>query len=397
MLYFSLSINISTKIKIMKALCILFVFSLTAFISLKAQNGADFVLTKSNEKISGEIFQPNNFLKEVQLKKTGEDNFITYAAADIKGYEYKQVYYASCDIKEEGGSLFLIEAVSGTANLYSFPINHKYYIEKNGTFYVIEKNDRVINGKFMEDRRFIGVLRVLFNDCNTIVDKLEKVKFSTESLTQITQTYNTCRDPNLIYQKAAKPAGNVKIAAYAGAAFNKGKLSNVSYSSFKYADYSGGYTAGIRFRLNTFIVPNLYVIPGIGITNKKAGLTEFYSLDNIRSTIDYTCIQAPLKLSYIFSSKEAAPYLTAGVIFSFSLKNETVTQQLYASTQTVVVEDKRHLDNLYESGALVGFGFQFNQLKKMLPFLEYQLEKTWLANSGRWTFTTQSILLGVHF
>ncbi|MBK8566500.1 MAG: hypothetical protein IPN76_25030 [Saprospiraceae bacterium] len=190
----------------MKTPFITVLYLLVQATTLLAQGASDFILTKSGEQLAGEVFQPINPLREVHFKPIGSDKFQTYSAGELRGYQFKQHFFTACDIPAEGGSVFLLTLVNGTANLYGLPNKNTYYVEKNGTFHRLERKDRMIEDKLMEDHRYAGILKSLFADC-ALPDKIyEQMKFSPKSLIDATQRYNTCRDPNLNYAEKRKKA-----------------------------------------------------------------------------------------------------------------------------------------------------------------------------------------------
>ncbi len=362
-----------------------------------SQQSADYVLAKTGEKIEGKIFQPINALKEVQLKKAGDSGYTTYSATDIQGYAFGDKFYSACEVKEGEGKLFLLTLVNGSATLYLLVIQNIYYVEKDGRFHAITKKDKVIGGKFMEDRRFEGTLRALFNDCKLPDESFKNVKFTESSLRAIVQEYNVCRDPSLTYKEAQKATNLIKFGAFAGIGSTKGELYNFISPDITYDGNKLGYVAGLELILSHPSLPSLVIRPGIGITRKKAGLIEQYSQDNTIITIDYTGLQLPVKFSYFFANKTVSPYLTAGAAFSLPLHNESVNRQIHTSSGNVVAEEKMKLKGIYEVGAIAAIGLQLQKTERMQPFVEYQLDKTWLAKSGRWSFLTHYVMLGVRF
>ncbi len=383
----------------MKTLFITVLYLLAHAATLSAQGGSDFILIKSGEQLAGEVFQPINQLREVHFKPTGSDKFQTYSAGDLKGYQFEQQFYTACNIPAEGGSVFLLTLVNGAANLYSMRTKNTFYIEKDGVYHLLERNDRMVDGKQMEDRRHKGVLKALFADCSLPERVFEHLRLSTESLSKATQQYNTCRDPQMVYQQVEKIINPVKIGLAGGAAYSK-TVPNEEYSEFTSdkKGYTGGYAASIDLTLSHSIAPGFYLRPGIGIAKKHGGFTETFSQDIATTTLKLSFLQIPVRVGYAFEGKKLSPFLSAGYVYSWAIEKEQLYERTYIQSGEVVESENIELPKTREDGFIGELGVEFKLSKKWRPFLVYQIDKT-VADftDGSKKFTTHKAMLGVRF
>lgn len=345
----------------------------------------------------GKVFQPINQLREVQLKKSGESHFQTFAASEVQSYRHKGNLYEAHEIQKGEGDVFLVVILKGAANLYTTSHDGAFYLEKDSAFYALAQKNRIVEGKFLEDRRFEGILRVVFNDCPLPSEAFAKVKLSERSLTELTKQYNLCREPETIYETERKPIRPIKFGVLAGPTLNRGTLINYLDHDLQYHKNKLSFAVGFEMLMNSAIVPNLYLRPSIGITRKQVGLTQTFSLDYVERTTDYTSLQAPVRLSYFIPGKTISPYFTGGVIFSIPLRTEVNVWQTRISTGEEVYRERYKLNKPYELGALAGAGLQLQTLEKLQPFLEYHYDKTWITRGGGWNFLTHNLMLGIRF
>lgn len=375
---------------------IIFFFS---FLS-QAQQGIDFIQLKTGEQLTGEIFQPTNAKKEVQFKRVGEANFTTYTTADIQGYQHHQNYYAACNIPEQGGSIFMQILVKGAANLYAVFQNDVFYIEKDGSFHLLERNDRIVNGKQMEDRRFAGILKALFKDCELPSGLFDKVRMSASSLMEITETYNTCRDPRAVYSKDKKKSGVVFGAGVAaGVNFNKIVPDEDDYTFLSETyGYQAGYAAALDVTMSGGFLGGFYLKPEVGLIKKQGGFSEKFSQDIEENRFDFGFVQLSFKAGYVLKGKKISPFISAGYLNSIPFQKEQTIVTTQISTNEVVSTEKITFKNSIETGFTADAGIEFNTPGKLRPFFMYEFEKSsvpFINSTGK--FTTHKAMLGIRF
>ncbi len=381
----------------MKTPFITVLLSIVIVATVHAQD--DFIVKKSGEKLTGEVYQPLNLLREVQFRANKGEKYQTYAAGDLKGYQFKQHYYATCEIQAEGGNVFLLTLVNGAANLYGVPAKDAFYVEKNGAYHLLEKKNRMVDGREMEDRRFMGTLKALFADCALPEKLFEQLKFSAESLSNATQQYNTCRDPKVVYTKVKKTITHLKLGMAGVVVFNKTEP-NENYSGFISNNYgiSTGYTAAVDITISHSFASGLFLRLGVAVAKKHGGFSESFSQDVATNSYNLSFLQLPLRLGYALDGKKIAPFLSMGYVFGLPLEKEHIYERRYISSGTVIISEKAELSKTKENGFTGEAGLEIKTKGRMRPFIVYQFESSKGAfNLGYGKFTTHKAMLGIRF
>ncbi len=362
--------------------------------AILTQGQTDFIVTNAGDTLFGEVFQPLNLLKNVQFKPGGGKDFQTYTSNEIREYRFGEDNYSACAITPETEMIFLISLVKGAANLYLKPTKSTFYMEKNGVFHVLEKNNRIIDGKELEDRRFAGILKALFNDCSLPEKRFEQLKFTDRYLSEITQEYNACRNPQQNYTKR-KFALKVDMIISTGVAFNKTALIADLPFLLKNDGFSAGYLAGIDAILSASVASRLHFRPGIMLTKKYGGYQEQFTLDNIFTEVRLSYLQFPLRLGYMFPGKKISFLLSAGYLYSYAVEKELTSKKVGILNGKVEYNVTSKLYDPSENGFIAGVGIQSSLFKKIHPIFEYQFDRTKVAYNDGYDLTTHKIVLGI--
>ncbi|MBI1227747.1 MAG: outer membrane beta-barrel protein [Bacteroidetes bacterium] len=378
------------------------VFLITFACLVNAQKDGDYIISKSNDTLFGEIFLPANTLREVQFRGGDSKKFTTYKPEEIIGYLYNGAFVKSCAIVQKGSSevdnLYLLSVVQGAASLYHVQNSQTFYLEKNGEFHLLEKKDRLIDGKQLDDRRFAGILKALFSDCTIPDKKYEEVQFTIQSLTELVKTYNKCRDPNISYKSGTgRSLFTFAFGVEAGVAMNQTTTNVKKLFPRKIDGYSVKYSVGVDVAMGSSILSNLHFRPGVYLTQKEGGYQEQFSQDYVLTHISFNYVQFPLRLEYVFVGKKISPMFSAGYLTSIAIKNEKEVTKIYRTSGQTYFQEKTELYKPYEGGFVGSAGVMLNVSKKLHPLLEYQFEKTKVAFDDGYVLTTHKLLLGVRF
>lgn len=378
------------------------IFMIILGFAANAQEKGDFIITKPGDTLYGEVFLPMNALREVQFKKSGDKNFNTYKPSDLVGYVYQNSFVKSCAISQKGSNvpdnMFLLSIVQGAVNLYHLQESKSFYLEKNGAFHLLEKNDRLIDGKLLDDRKFMGILKVLFSDCSTPEKKYEDLQFTIQSISDITKTYNKCRDPKISYKnKVSGSLFSFQFGVLAGLAANQTTTNGKRIFFLKNDKYKTAYTIGVELSVNSSFLSNFRLRPGVALTQKNGGFQERFSQDDVFTKVSLTYLQFPVRLEYIFQGKKISPMISGGFLTSLAIDNEKTVIRQFRTSGEVYSTEKTKLYKPTETGFVGSAGLQLNLSKKSHPFIEYQFEKTKVAFGDGYVLTTHKLMLGVRF
>jgi len=166
----------------MKFIYVLFLVLVGASSTMNAQIfKAGTVTNTNNQTIEGRI-AINNLEKTLLLKKDG--NTRTYSFNNITSATINGRLYSKIDF--ENNNYLAHQLVQGKASLFDLS-NASYLILKEGGL------GKFINLEGEENAQTPGVLAVLFNDCNSIRDAINKIdELNERSLKSIVLEYNNC-------------------------------------------------------------------------------------------------------------------------------------------------------------------------------------------------------------
>ena len=165
-----------------------------------------YIITHKNDTISGWIdFRTDAQNMSVCKFKTEESGKArSYLPGEIFGYRFDREgkFYVSRDItiNDLQRNVFLEYLVQGIRNLYyyidtstSMMGNQYYYFfedEAGNMIPVTKKPDEYINNKVQEDVRYVGMIKYLFQNQETILKKADKLRFNQKSMIHITKEYH---------------------------------------------------------------------------------------------------------------------------------------------------------------------------------------------------------------
>jgi hypothetical protein len=340
---------------------------------LPAQTVMDYIVTKDGDTLYGEIHRSVNLQHRVDFRTSDKSNFKAYKAEDIKAYQQGSDLYKSFELRlKEGGkeSTFLLQLVSGSINLYAYS-DVVFYAEKNGAFHILEKKDRIMDGKILDDRRFTGVLKVFFQDCGEWEERLSKVKFNEKDLSELVWSYNECKDPllkrNYEVRESAKLSIRPRIAA--GISYNRPKAKESPYQ--KYSGFSPGYCLVFGASIKPSQFSNFLLQPTVHFTKKKGSASGIYSFGDYEALF----IQPLVKMTYSFPLKFITLDFSAGGVYSIGVDRQ-------GSFAAISRNDR-------DIGLLAGGGLRLNAFETFQPLMEYQIE------GGQ--FLSHKLILGVEF
>ncbi len=340
---------------------------------VQAQLGLDYIVTNAGDTLYGEIHRTVNLQHRVDFRTSDKSNFKAYKAEEIKAYQIGSDLYKSFELRlKEGGkeSTFLLQLVSGAVNLYAYS-DVVFYAEKNGDLHILEKKDRIMDGKILDDRRFTGVLKVFFQDCGEWEERLSEVKFKEKDLSELVWSYNECKDPllkrNYEVRESAKLSISPRIAA--GISYNRPKAKERPGQT--YSGFSPGYCLVFGASIKPSQFSNFLLQPAVHVTKKKGSARGIYSFGDYEALF----IQPLVKMTYSIPLKLITLDFSAGGAYSLGVDKQ-------GSLATFGRVDK-------DIALIGGGGLRLNAFEKFQPLMEYQIEGD--------QFLSHKIILGVAF
>ncbi|MDF9801231.1 opacity protein-like surface antigen [Catalinimonas alkaloidigena] len=350
--------------------------------NFNAQEG--FYINLDNDTIHGKIRALNDLSEELHFRKESQKRFKVFAPTEIKEFGFKSGgHYVSKNIassEKKNVNLFLSRLFTGQVTLYQY--DDIFYVQKeNEELILLEQNNTVIDEKYVrEDKRYLGILRLLTLDCESVQKLIERVDFNADDLTDFFIAYHQCVAPeNESTQN--KRTLKVKKGIKAGASFSKVTSYRdgvtPSYPEFKAFNH---YTGGMY--LNLSYNDKISIQPEVLITKKESS--------NIYKQYSVVNLQLPISLYYTFPTGKTRPFLSVGYVFGKTLKDNIKDLRF----------DYKINNSKSEYGFRGGAGLLFPLSEKLDIGIEYTYERTLTNGRGydvQFGVNTNNIILCASF
>ena len=356
-----------------------------------------YIINIEGQKIDGYVnYKENSSIYEYcEFKRNLDDETIKYTPSSIKGYGFnKDKFFLSKNINSDLNQqrkMFLEVIISGIATLYKS--TGTYYLEKEGVFKelnneIVEytQNDNVFR---RPSKKYIGLLKVYFNDCEKIKRRVDATNYGEKSLGRIVNSYNECKGQKSIVYKEEKTWFNASFGAVVGISssslnyihkstevlyFTEKSNSSISYLFGGFAELNSprisekiSFYTGIFFSSNNFN------------TNMKSSNSSFNFISEVRTNLKQ--LKIPIGVRYTFPEKNFTPYFTFGISNYTNISSTTNWIRESEINNVVSISNKK-----YETGSLaVGYfgsiGIKKIITKKMSGFIDLVYENSTMSNS----------------
>ncbi|MEK7254253.1 MAG: outer membrane beta-barrel protein, partial [Bacteroidota bacterium] len=157
--------------------------------------------------------------------------------------------------------------------------------------------------------------------------------------------------------------------------------------------YSFGYTAGFNLEIGFKRASRFRLRPGIFLTSKKGKAKEEFTIVTRYTTYNLLYLQVPASFCYYFSHRDFSPFLSAGAVYGFALRNEINIRKVN-EVHGIHQEYTERIQKPEEVGFNFGAGLRFKLTHKIHPIFEYQYERTNTVNPA-YPLRMHKILLGI--
>jgi hypothetical protein len=202
-------------------------------ISLNAQTDfyPGFYITNQGDTIYGEIDNRGDIrnCRVCTFRLNENSEKISFEPGEIMAYRFSEdgKYYISKEVNilEENRMVFLEFLLDGISNLYYYRGEglDRYYLESKDGRMTELTNDLVVfnvdgSDYARKSNLYVGQMKATFGDCPEIQPKLDKARFSHNSLIQLTGEYHdyVCDGEKCIIYEKRQPVIQVSGGPYAG-------------------------------------------------------------------------------------------------------------------------------------------------------------------------------------
>lgn len=299
-----------------------FLFFLASFASAQSNFKEGYIITNENDTVTGFVdfrtSEINSRSCRFRANETGEIK--TYYPGEISGYRFikEGKFYVSRNIEIEGQKqeVFLEYLLKGIVSLYYYVGDRDYYFVENeeGKMTGIGKkeDEKVYSDKFRitflkKDNRYIGMLKNVFQQSQSTVDKLDNISYNQKDIINVTKNYHddvcTSGEGCIIFEtKEDKNFTTKKITVY------------------------GGFQ-GYRFRLNAINRGELIRFPSINSLYPTIGAQLNLSVPRLAKSVSF---QLDVAFSGINGSTETYKkyYMTRDFYYKYDYKTLLSTNKL---------------------------------------------------------------------
>ena len=396
---------------------------LILFINVVTYSQSDFrkgfIVKNNGEKLLGYVnYKENNSVYDYcEFKISLKEKPIKYNSLEVKSYgfdndkifESKQIIISN----NEKLDVFLEVIVSGTATLYK----HKnyYYLEKGLIFKELDNRKINLEKESINYRKssnkYIGILKILLNDCSDINQSINKTTYRERSLSNLIIKYNSCKGIKSIVYKKDKEWFNAKFGLQVGYTISKNTNGNypIDHKFKRQIKPNKDFTIGINIDLFTpRLIEKLSIQTGLFFTKNKYNdfekiinpISNRYTLSEVN--IDITEIIIPFGLKYTFPEKFITPYFAIGFNNHISLNSYAIwTIDEFDSTNIIFIKKFDYSPSSTNIGTWVSFRVKKSFFKntKTLFEIKYTINRNYKNNSESYFERSNSlqILIGLEF
>jgi len=234
-------------------------------------------------------------------------------------------------------------------------------------------------GKEVVYQEYLGVLRILFDDCEEIKEQIPSTSFGMPGFKKIVKNYNNCIDPTADYfERKDKSERMFDFEVLVGYNFPNHEITkNDKDAPYDYLEETTVESKShISFGLNVSVnVPNAKGLSaGLGVLYSNWNFDAIHEhellapqeKERIIFSYKYTVVTLPIRIRYTFGLNKFKPFVSAGYCFKIIPKNNmTRTNELYNLDGTMIsmTSKPKMVFESRQSGFIVGVGIKYELLK----------------------------------
>lgn len=386
-------INMRLKITMRKVISF-FVFCIIPF-GIYGQNA--YFITDSISSFGVNITDNGDLLNARFCTVESAKGIIRYTPNEVKEYGLNdgRIYVSKTIFADDSlKKVFMLRLVKGKFSLY-------YYRGKNIKTFYWQKDSTTLYElpKYHKDHPEINFrkdLEYLTSDCENVRNATKLVSYNIKSLTKLVTNYNDC---------VLKPFQHFRYGLLLGYGLNKletspdqlGSAANINF------DFVGGVLPGIFIDYpikmsNISLHTDLYFTKN-GYSYYSSYVDKDLIEENTFFVANTTSINIPVLLRYTFPTINVRPFLNAGFIYTYNIKNSTgiYTSTIYPTyIQTTVFDENSHITK-NELGISAGAGVEYILNYKHSVFFELRYNKLFsLPNENNLNKSEFQLIVGVN-
>jgi hypothetical protein len=353
-----------------------------------------FIINKTNDTLRGYIDYSiaSSKYQKISFKSSLTSKEKNYSPKDILGYGYhdNELFTSKyIEDKKYNETYFIENLILGRLSLYK--LFDEYFVSKGDNFARLD-NDKVILTKEgvnyeSKNKRYINVLKYLIADCNLFRDNMLEINYSQIKLVNLLKIYNKCANSEAIIYKKNKDWFKTSFGGFLGVSntslknerenYNAPFLDNLNTTS-SYITYG----AFIEFSFPR-IIEKISLYTGIIFNSFDYYNYEIINNNLLENKGNIKQLNIPIAIRYHFTKKKYTPYITAGIINSINLDNQSNWNIENKNSNRIVTSLEPFSVTLNTVGLISGIGLQRKINEKTYGFLEVNYQYLNTTNSPK--------------
>ncbi|MGL1888199.1 MAG: PorT family protein [Reichenbachiella sp.] len=348
------------KIKCWSISAVLILLMQTAYSQKNAYIATDSTLSSGIKLIQG---THRDNAQIIRLKRKNEE--IGYSAEELTEYGFKNgTIYESKSISVSGQTkqVFLERLEHGKISLF-------FYTEKGIKTFFLERDSTV----FIEINKGDNYRKIISEYTNDFAWKANQVllvKYNRKSLSKLISLYNNDRNKPLPFPRLGIITGFKSTSLSVPSSISVEQLEGISFNPSP--SLSFGVFGDLPIEMSDFSL-------NVGVNFSKSGfsVSSISSRSDVDVVINISSIDTPVLLRYTIPTLVWRPFIIAGGIYSYHLKNES---EIYESSidQNVITIHEVIQESLISEGMLgysFGIGLQRNLNYKKIASVEFRFNQ----------------------
>lgn len=380
----------------MKKVISFLVFCIIPF-GIYGQRNSTYFITDSIYSIGDNIIDNGDLLNARICTVEGNKGVIRYTPDEVKEYGFKdgRIYVSKTIFADDSlRKVFMLRLVKGKFTLYYYrgKTTKTFYWEKDSTkLYELPEYH-----KDHPEINFRNDLEYLTSDCENVRAATKLVSYNIKSLTKLVTNYNNC---------VLKPFQHFRFGLFLGYGMNKLETSTFKLNSIANINFNfvGGFLPGI-FIDYPIEMSNISLHTDLYLTKNRYSYNFNYVDNNLfaMNTVfvaNTTSINIPVLFRYTFPTMHVRPFLNAGFIYMYNIKNSTgiYTSTIYPTyIESTEIDEISHISK-NEFGISTGAGIEYKLNNEHAVFFELRYNKLFnISNDSDLNKSEIQLIVGIN-
>lgn len=299
-----------------------------------------------------------------------------YRPDEVISFAYEPNFqFQSMTIQRDGKQqrVFMRQLVTGYASLYEYNnVESPLYLltKETGESVQLEKKDSIINGRLKEDKKYVGKMMYLFQDCGQFIKSQQRVDFTQAMLSGFVRKYNRCVRPQEESRLLTTPRKlRLNVGAVAGRSTLKSYINGYNQNPQNPPGKGDGYQLGLL--ADVYYFERIALRTGLVYHNFNFEHHQPYSFGDYNYFHYIRAIEIPLNLRYNFTNGRIKPYVYGGFKAPIFLEKTLRSQRVELGSVARDEEDDIEIGRLLVFNGGVGMAFKVLDSREVHLHLGY--------------------------